>query len=306
MRGLAIAVCAVAMGTSLASAADMRIPVKAPPVAAVYSWTGFYVGGNVGYSWGDARNDQTDTLTTSSITRAFRTDTGAEVTAITGSAPFANIVFPIVGPTTTLTSGTSGKARVDGVVGGIQGGYNWQFDRSWIVGIETDFQGSGERGGFTTCTAGCVAGSAFGSAFNRLDWYGSTRLRLGVLPHERVFLYTTGGVAYGHLRSNYESGFIGQTLLTGSTGRTRVGWIAGAGVEGAIDRNWTVRAEYFYMDLGRFGTDLGSAAATVVGPSILVADNRFRIQTTTTTTGAASVTTRFVDHIGRIAFNYRF
>jgi outer membrane immunogenic protein len=33
-----------------ATAADM--PLKAPPPVVVYNWTGFYVGGNVGYSWG--------------------------------------------------------------------------------------------------------------------------------------------------------------------------------------------------------------------------------------------------------------
>ena len=36
-----------------AFAADLPVYTKAPPpVVAVYNWTGFYVGGNVGYSWG--------------------------------------------------------------------------------------------------------------------------------------------------------------------------------------------------------------------------------------------------------------
>ena len=43
-----------------ALAADL--PVKAPryappPPAPVFSWTGFYIGGNVGYSWGDPNTD---------------------------------------------------------------------------------------------------------------------------------------------------------------------------------------------------------------------------------------------------------
>src|SRR5262245_11251436 len=41
-------------------AADMRRPVyKAPPPPPppVYNWTGFYVGGNIGYSWGKADTD---------------------------------------------------------------------------------------------------------------------------------------------------------------------------------------------------------------------------------------------------------
>ena len=283
------------------------MPLKAPPIVdPPYNWTGFYLGGNIGYSWGRATTDQTDTLTTSSLTRAFRIDTGAEVTAITGSIPFAGIVFPLAGPSTTATSGTSGKAKVDGFVGGVQGGYNWQFDRSWVVGIETDFQGTAERGDFSICATGCLVGAARGSASHQLDWYGSLRGRLGFLPHERVFLYATGGLAYGHLRSGYESGFVGGPLLTSSLTQTRVGYIVGGGAEGAIDRNWTVRAEYFFMDLGRFGANLGPASASVVGPAIPVADNRFLIQTTTTTTGTGAVRTKFIDHIGQVAFDYKF
>ena len=44
--------------SGLALAAD--IVVKAPPPPApVYGWTGFYVGGNIGYSWGKARATST-------------------------------------------------------------------------------------------------------------------------------------------------------------------------------------------------------------------------------------------------------
>jgi len=50
------------LGTAVAGAADM--PVKAPPPlpppVPVFSWTGFYVGGNIGGAWGN--NRWTDTL----------------------------------------------------------------------------------------------------------------------------------------------------------------------------------------------------------------------------------------------------
>jgi len=50
--GIAVAAAALSIGTS-ARAADMA--VKAPPLppAPVYSWTGWYVGLNAGYSWMD-------------------------------------------------------------------------------------------------------------------------------------------------------------------------------------------------------------------------------------------------------------
>src|SRR4029453_6665308 len=56
------AICTIAF-TQIASAADM--PAKAPIIAPVapVSWTGFYVGGNVGYSWGKADTDQNTNAT---------------------------------------------------------------------------------------------------------------------------------------------------------------------------------------------------------------------------------------------------
>ncbi len=36
--------------------------------------------------------------------------------------------------------------RSSGVLGGVQAGYNWQFNPSWLVGIETDFDWSNVKG----------------------------------------------------------------------------------------------------------------------------------------------------------------
>jgi len=58
-RGLfaLIAVAGTTMGIGIASAADIQRPVyKAPPAGVMpvaYDWTGFYVGGHVGYGWAD-------------------------------------------------------------------------------------------------------------------------------------------------------------------------------------------------------------------------------------------------------------
>jgi outer membrane immunogenic protein len=60
LTGAALAVLAVA---TPALAADMAVrgPVyKAPPAAPLFNWTGFYVGGHVGYGWGDAGGLDTD------------------------------------------------------------------------------------------------------------------------------------------------------------------------------------------------------------------------------------------------------
>ena len=56
MRHLSITLIAAASAvafTQIASAADLprKAPAYSPPPTLVYNWTGFYIGGNVGYSW---------------------------------------------------------------------------------------------------------------------------------------------------------------------------------------------------------------------------------------------------------------
>jgi outer membrane immunogenic protein len=60
MRSLLAGAGLLALSTVLASAADMRrpAPYAAPyqaPYAPYFSWTGFYLGANGGYGWGDSR-----------------------------------------------------------------------------------------------------------------------------------------------------------------------------------------------------------------------------------------------------------
>ena len=59
MKKIAFAAAVLALGTVSASAADMAARyTKAPvAVAAVYNWTGFYIGADGGYGWGTLRTN---------------------------------------------------------------------------------------------------------------------------------------------------------------------------------------------------------------------------------------------------------
>jgi outer membrane immunogenic protein len=97
-----------ALVPAAAQAADM--PVKAPPVAPLpppITWTGFYIGANIGGAW--SNNDASFTT------------------------------FDL----TPLASG-SGSNNTAGVVGGGQLGYNWQIN-NWLIGFEGDFNGSSQK-----------------------------------------------------------------------------------------------------------------------------------------------------------------
>src|SRR3954454_21920869 len=98
---VASAVAAACLSATSALAADMAPRyTKAPAaVAIVYDWTGFYIGGNAGYSWGRASTD--GTLSGTQSVSVFRT---AGPTLLPG--------FPVV--TTLATAPLIGRANVNG------------------------------------------------------------------------------------------------------------------------------------------------------------------------------------------------
>ena len=288
MRALtsAIAVSAFAAiaGISAASAADLaaRPYTKAPVIVEPgYNWSGFYIGGNVGYSWGRERTD--GTLAGTQSVSVFRT----------GPPPFLLPGFPVT--TALATQSLIGRADMNGVIGGGQIGYNWQASK-WLFGLEADFQGSDERVTADVCTvAGCPLGSSVLTANYKLDWFGTARGRVGFLATDRVLLYATGGLAYGHLAAN-------APLVPLSWGSTRAGWTVGAGAEAAIDRNWSVKVEYLYMDLG----NIGSSGATATTATNALNTPSQGLNTITTTTLTSAFTTKFTDNIVRVGVNYRW
>lgn len=237
MRATAIASAFV--GIAAASAADLpaRTYTKAPVmVDPGFNWSGFYVGGNIGYSWGRSRNSATLSVLS----------TGA--------------------PLFTRTASND----VNGVIGGGQAGYNWVAS-NWLFGLEGDIQGSGERGSSTiVCVACADDGTNITAALTqKLNWFGTARGRVGVLASPTVLLYATGGLAYGEVATggsitgNNANG-ASITVAFPGTSSTRAGWTAGAGVEGRISGNWTAKLEYLYMDLGTVSA--GPIATTILVP----------------------------------------
>jgi outer membrane immunogenic protein len=277
--GGAVAVAMLSASNALAADLAARPYTKAPVVAAiVYDWTGFYIGGNAGYSWGRANTD--GNLSGTQNVSIFRT-AGPNLISSTN--------------TVLATAPLTGRADVNGFIGGAQVGYNWQRG-SWLFGLEADIQGSDERGSADVClVAGCAIGTGILTANYKLDWFGTVRGRIGFLPTERLLLYATGGLAYGELSAT-------APLVPLSWGSTRAGWTVGAGAEAALDRNWSVKLEYLYMDLGNVGSS-GATATTAVN-QLNTPQQGFNTITTTTLTSAFR--TKFTDNIVRVGVNYRF
>jgi outer membrane immunogenic protein len=294
-RALALAIVSVGLG-SPALATDLRMPVKAPVVLAdPWSWTGFYAGLNGGYSFGDAATRLDATTTTVVRTRIFRT-----------AGP--TLISDITSPPVVASFAARNSTAVDGPLGGLQLGYNWQHGW-WLAGLEADIQGAGQSGKTSLCfvtAAPCPVGAGFLDASYQLNWFGTVRGRLGVLAHPRVLLYGTGGLAYGGVDADLTGGLVGGGSTTVSTQHTLVGWTLGGGVEGAVGNGWSVKLEYLYLDLGRFSAagGTGSSFSSVDFPN--TPTQGFNTLIDTTTTASATARTKLTDHVVRVGFNYRF
>jgi outer membrane immunogenic protein len=149
------------------------------------------------------------------------------------------------------TYGTvTGGGRSGGFGGGGQFGYNYQFTpgSGLVVGVETDIQGLTAP----KPDAAYLGTTPYYSVRPNLDYFGTVRGRVGY-AFDRVFVYGTGGFAYGGgSRSAYASAYP-YTL----SDTTRTGYAVGGGIEYAFTQKLSAKVEALYLHLGR-----GAAAAT--------------------------------------------
>ena len=211
-----------------AVAADLPVKAPAPPPIQAVSWTGFYVGGHAGYSWGRWDGDL--------------------------------VYDPGLGPLVGVFNPSRRTIDANSWIAGGQIGFNYQVN-SFVFGLEADasWTNLSGRGSFTT-----VPGDFNWAIENRLDWFGTVRGRAGV-AFNNFLLYGTAGVAYGQTSADQlVTNIIPCCLVTAraSASENHIGWTAGAGVEWMYSRNWSVKAEYLY-------TDLGSAAYRFIGTTFL-------------------------------------
>jgi outer membrane immunogenic protein len=284
-RRLSFAIIAAVSSVALAqiaSAADL--PRKAPPQAppAAFSWTGWYVGGNVGYTWG--HSDYSLDYANTGI----------------GVPPDFSLAFPSI-QAAPRAAGT-GSLSPDGVIGGLQAGYNAQFGQM-LLGIEADISASGlrESSTFNTTFPAGFANIYSGFPINvttsiKNTWLATFRPRLG-WALDRTLFYVTGGLAVGQVKyeqtNNWQNSFPGANgniFDVVSISKTKAGWTVGGGVAHAFNDNWSIRAEYLYTDLGT----VSSQTLTAIDPGLS--------PTLTAFSHAANLTTNTV----RIGFDYKF
>jgi outer membrane immunogenic protein len=219
---------------SSVSAADLPVRAAPPPLVAavpVFTWTGFYVGGNLGWGWRDDDN---------------------EAVVLTGPG----IPAGIVGGTLNFENGNDGN-----FLGGGQIGYNYQIG-SFVVGVEADIQGIATDDNEAVFIPGPgFAGGTFvpGEFEDAADWFGTVRLRAGV-AFDRFLVYATGGLAYTEDNT-------GWTVGGGVEWALPVNWLGASAVTLGLEGLW-VSIDQDNDNDGRIGTftPVGGAPVDVFLP----------------------------------------
>jgi outer membrane immunogenic protein len=209
-----------ALTAGSANAADLRMPLKAPPPPApVFSWSGCYVGANWGWGWGK-KNSQAfySTYYSSAVATSF------------GS--FSN---QISGPVFGGQIGCNYQWPGSGLVIGIQGDY----DAADINGWTNSFSFSSRESNPSPVASNYTKVDGIGSVTGRLGWNGWD---------PQVLFYVKGGWAWAHERDIIE--------FYGPFKNSRSGWTVGGGVEWALSfaPKWSVFAEYDYYSFGHKNT----------------------------------------------------
>jgi outer membrane immunogenic protein len=209
---IAVACLAITSANGFAADLPMQQPYKSPPVvAAIYNWTGIYVGVNGGYGW------------------------GTQDPLILFSNRFDRSQFDISGG---MIGGTVGAQIQQGyVVLGLEGDLDWAnikgsgTSNPSILGI-----GQGIPLNIATNTSGMMtARLRAGAALDNWLFYVT-----GGLAYDKSSATGTsiGPVACG----------VAGVIPSCSTSSWRPGIAAGLGVEYGFAHHWSAKLEYIYID----------------------------------------------------------
>jgi outer membrane immunogenic protein len=247
MKKLLLAGVVLAGLGGAASAADLAVKAPYAPPPALWSWTGFYVGINGGYSTG--ADDYTQSI----------------------------VAFPA--PVTTIASFTNNTVNPKGGVFGGQIGFNYQTGPV-VWGVEGDWQWASQS--HTACGHLCFVEAFPGglvttvgtSVYQKVKSFATVRGRVG-WANDGWLAYITAGGAWARIDET-DTIVIAPPIAAqaASFSNTVSGAAYGAGIEVRLWAGWTGKFEYLHLDLS------GTTNTFAIVPPILPAPSPF-----TTTTG---------------------
>jgi outer membrane immunogenic protein len=212
--------------TGLASAADMY--VKAPPPVYVPSWTGCYIGGNLGYG-------------KSTSSHLFSLDD-----VDPGEFQFTDQFSP------------------KGFLGGFQGGCQLQTGQ-FLWGLEGDWDSFKHSDTRNWTDVGGGDSVSFSSSVSSL-W--SVRARFGIIASDVYHLYGTLGIGGARTGYSFSALDTDAGVNAAAFSANPSGIVAGVGAEMKVWNNWVVGLEYLHYAISSDTNIGTSLPATDIGPNV--------------------------------------
>jgi outer membrane immunogenic protein len=159
------------------------------------------------------------------------------------AAPWSGFYVGVMGGygSGRLRDDFGGQTDVSGGFGGGTIGFNVQpWNTGLVLGVEADAAGAQIGKSSTALVLGVPVTVA-----STIDAFGTLRGRLGY-AFGPALVYATGGLALVH--NELSATALGVRL---ADSQTHMGWTAGGGLEWAFTPNWSIKAEYLYLDFGR-------------------------------------------------------
>ena len=145
-------------------------------------------------------------------------------------------------------TGFTASTDKNGLTGGGQIGFNYQFLGGGVVGIEATFNGTS----LNTTTNPVPTPLGVFQASHTTKWMSTVAARFGVIS-DRWLAYGKGGLGWADNAISITNATSGATLLT--TSNARPGWLAGVGIEYAFTHFWTAKLEYDFLGLSNWSTE---------------------------------------------------
>jgi outer membrane immunogenic protein len=130
---------------------------------------------------------------------------------------------------------------LDGVIAGGHVGANLQFG-NFIVGAEAAASWADLEE-----TDDCPFPNGGGECTSEVEWFGTAGPHVGI-AWDRVMLRIKGGVAWAS--DEYSVRFDAIPAGNEDGSQDRVGFMVGGGLAVALGRNWSISADYEYLDFG--------------------------------------------------------
>lgn len=280
---LLVACLAVSFGSE-AMASDVTAPLLPPSATATYDWSGCYAGVNAGALFSAEQYSL-------AMAGGFLLNNNL----FSNPANKSQVGHSFASDGTSFTGG--GQIGCNRQTGMLVWGFEADFDHAGQLSKTANFGPAGPIIGASDPARNHVS-SQTDSVGQNGDWYSTVRGRIGLAATPTLLLYATGGLAVARISSsaNVSFGadrfFLSNNMFAGSHSETRMGWTIGAGSEWAFLPNWSVRAEYLFMDFGSFSYALACTVPSCSGaPTIPY---------------AWSAHVQSADHVFRVGLNYTF